>query len=64
MAVEGESGPDPAVIYFTVTHIMVRRLNTVGWSKWLGYIPVISTLVGIVLLFIRTPEPVPAQDGE
>jgi hypothetical protein len=43
---------------------MVRRLNTVGWSKWLGYIPVISTLVGIVLLFIRTPEPVPAQDGE
>ena len=45
-------------IYFSGTHVMVRRLNTVGWSKWLGCIPVISALVGIVLLFKRTPQPV------
>ena len=49
---------------FVGVHVVVRRLNTVGWSKWLGCIPVISTLVGIVLLFKRTPEPVPAQEGE
>ncbi len=44
-------------------HVVVRRLNTVGWSKWLGCIPVISALIGFVLLFKRTPQLV-ADEGE
>ena len=39
--------------YFGIVHVVVRRLHTVGWQRWLGIIPALNNLVGIVLLFMR-----------
>ncbi len=49
------------IIVFMFVHTIVRRLNSVDWPKWPACIPFINGMVGIVLLFKRTPEPVKAR---
>ena len=49
-------------LFFGV-HIVTRRLFIVGWSQWLATIPVIGLVVGIVLLFKRTPKLAPKSKG-
>lgn len=42
--------------YFGMVHVVVRRLHTVGWQRWLAFVPVLNNLVGIILLFKRDPR--------
>ena len=46
------------VIWFVWPHLMVRRLNTVGWRhvRWAVIIPGVNLLLGLVLMFVKAPR--------